>query len=124
MSSAVRLAAMIPATCAVARASPLGSARSRAAVSGAMRTNARARAGRRSLGLPPTSTMCTLPASSTCVRPSFPGISDGESSAGPARRGFEILELGLDPSAHVVLAYLLPDRVQPGASLPGRKLEG
>ena len=41
---------MIPASCAVASASPFGSSRSRAAVSGAMRTVARATARRRESG--------------------------------------------------------------------------
>ena len=44
ISSAVRFAAMIPASCAVVSASPFGRSRSRAAVSGAMRTT-RARDG-------------------------------------------------------------------------------
>ena len=43
----VRFAAMIPASCAVVRASPFGSSRSCRAVSGAMRTSAAATARRR-----------------------------------------------------------------------------
>ena len=66
ISSLVRLAAMIPATCAVASASPFGSSRSRRAVSAAIRTSARATARRRETGFLPTSTMRTSPASSTC----------------------------------------------------------
>ena len=65
ISSDVRFAAMIPASCAVASASPFGSARRRAAVSGAMCTTARATARRRCDGLPPTSTIFTDPLSST-----------------------------------------------------------
>ena len=51
MSSLVRFAAMIPASCAVASASPFGSSRSIRAVSAAMRTSARATARRREIGL-------------------------------------------------------------------------
>src|SRR6266508_1223825 len=50
ISSLVRLAAMIPASCAAARASPFGSSRSRLAVAGVMRRLARATA-RLGLGL-------------------------------------------------------------------------
>ena len=57
---------MIPASWAVASASPFGSSRSRCAVSGAIRTLPRATARRRDIGFPPTSTMRTDPDSSTC----------------------------------------------------------
>src|SRR4051812_12064151 len=65
MSSLVRFAAMMPATCAVASASPFGSSRRRRAVSGAIRTVACATARRRDIGLSPTSTMRTSPVSLT-----------------------------------------------------------
>ena len=72
ISSAVRFAAMIPASWAVVSASPFGSSRSCRAVSGAMRTSAAATARRREAGLSPTSTMRTAPDGSTCERPLTP----------------------------------------------------
>ena len=74
MSSDVRFAAMIPASLAVASASPFGSASSIPVVSGAIRTRALARARRRESGLAPTSTMRTSPDASTWL--SSPGLSD------------------------------------------------
>jgi hypothetical protein len=56
---------MIPASCAVVSASPFGSERSFAAVVGAIETVARATARRRETGFEPTSTIFTLPRSST-----------------------------------------------------------
>src|SRR4051794_5147775 len=69
MSSAVRLAAWMAAIRATATTSPFGRSpdTTRAAVSGVMRTTARARA-QRSLGaLPPTSTMRAVPSASRWV---------------------------------------------------------
>ena len=60
ISSRVRFAAMIPASCAVVSASPFGSSRRRCAVAGAMRTRPDATARRRDSGLPPTSTIRTV----------------------------------------------------------------
>src|SRR3954452_8286693 len=69
MSSPVRLAARTPAMRAVPRTSPFGAspARTFAAVSGDMRTRARATARRSLAGLSPTSTMRAVPCSSTWV---------------------------------------------------------
>src|SRR5215210_692378 len=69
ISSAVRLAAWMPAMRAVPITSPLGASprATAAAVSGAIRTTARASARRSVTSLPPTSTIRALPASSMCV---------------------------------------------------------
>src|SRR5829696_9116543 len=82
MSSEVRLAAMIPATCAVAMASPFRSSRSCRAVSAAIVTVAAATARRRETGFEPTSTMWISPESSTCEKSAIT-----RDSAGRARRG-------------------------------------
>src|SRR3954463_16214221 len=119
MSSEVRLAAMIPASCAVVSASPLGSERRAPAVSALMRTRPEATARRRSEGLPPTSTMRTPPCSSTWLKPPFPGISDRESSAGRPLDGVEVGELGFDPRADVVLGHLRLDRIAPSPPFLG-----
>src|SRR3954452_9091075 len=112
-SSEVRLAAMMPASSAVARASPFGSERSAVAVSALIATRPDATARRRSCGLPPTSTMWTLPSASTWLRPCFAGISDRESIPRPVLDGVEVGELRVDPGGDVVLSYLAPDRREP-----------
>src|SRR5215207_9961165 len=72
ISSAVRLAAWIPAIRAVPTTSPFGpSPRATAvAVAGVMSTTARATARRSVASLPPTSTIRARPAASRCVRSS------------------------------------------------------
>ena len=109
---------MIPASWAVASASPFGSARSRARRLGRHRAPGRARRrGGATSGLPPTSTMWTLPASSTWLEPLIARISDRESSSRPVLDGVEVGELRVDPGGDVVLADLGPDRVEPPSSL-------
>src|SRR5918999_1615331 len=113
MSSLVRFAAMIPATCAVVSASPFGSSRRRRAVSVAMRTVAVATARRRDSGLPPTSTMRTSPVSLTWLSSlTCPTLAT-------CRRcdTVERLELQVDPGAQVVLADVRADRLDPGPAL-------
>ncbi len=73
MRSAVRFAAMIPASCAVTSASPFGRVRIVAAVMDAMCTRACATARRRDSGFPPTSTIFTSPLSPTWESPLTPG---------------------------------------------------
>src|SRR4051794_21925914 len=100
---------MIPASCAVARASPFGSSASFEAVSGAIRTTARARARRRDTGLSPTSTMRTAPLSSTCER----SLTSGTLSLRDARdAAVEVGELPLDPGRDVVLAHVSTDGLE------------
>src|SRR5262245_45089519 len=98
---------MIPATWAVVSASPFGKSPSLATVSGAMRTTARATARRRTIGFPPTSTMWTLPVSSTC-----------ESSLTRRRLdGVEIGEQPVEPDVDVVVPHLVADAVAAAPAL-------
>src|SRR5947208_2122136 len=119
MSSLVRFAAMIPASCAVTSASPFGSARSFAAVVAAIDTVARAVARRRDIGLPPTSTIRTPPRSSTW---DSSAISAENLSPPPlaARSWGDVVErpeLPIDPRRDVVLSHVLLHRLQAIASL-------
>src|SRR5690349_7367304 len=118
ISSAVRFAAMIPASCAVASASPFGSPRSCRAVSGDMRTVAAATARRRDSGLPPTSTMRTSPASSTCE-----SSLTRRTLAWYGRNPVEVGELGAQPRLDVVLADVRADRLGAPAPLVRGQLE-
>src|SRR5215211_8251663 len=124
MRSAVRFAARIPASCAVASASPFGRSRKVAAVSGRISTKARATARRRSCGLAPSSTMWTPPASSTWLNdPRFAAISRGNSSAAAVQGFVEVTKLAVDPLVDVVLAQMRPDRVEAPAPLVGAHRE-
>src|SRR4051812_49585188 len=96
MSSAVRLAAWMPARRAVPRTSPLGAspAATTAAVAGLMRTTARATARRVVAGLAPTSTIEARPSASRWVRPPS-GTASGR------RDGGAVAALGLgDDRSH------------------------
>src|SRR2546423_2196987 len=108
---------MIPATCAVASASPSGSSRSRRAVSAPIRTSARATARRREGSLPPTSTIRTAPVSSTCESSLISPLGN------PSRSAVELVELGGEPVGKIVLAHMRPDRVEPAAALRHGHLE-
>src|SRR6476620_3689122 len=112
---------MIPATCAVARASPFGSSRKRRAVSGAIRTVARATARRRESGLPPTSTMRTSPPSVTWLNSPMPWTILTTS-----RRGHpvELSQQGVRPPIQVVLAHVRADGVEPPTPLVGIHRQG
>src|SRR5581483_7965735 len=124
MSSAVRFAAMIPASCAVARASPFGRSRRRFAVSGAMRTTARATARRCCTGFAPTSTIRTEPDSSTCERSLIPAPPPAKPAAPllvslrraydslRERNALDVAEQVADPARDVVLAHVLADRAR------------
>src|SRR5581483_742954 len=119
MSSLVRLAAMIPASCAVVSASPFGSSRSRRAVSGAMRTLARATARRRDCGLPPTSTIRTSPDASTCER----SATSGTLARSRRRHPVEVGEDRLDPVPEVVLTHMRAEPIEAASPFSGRHLE-
>src|SRR6266511_102864 len=110
---------MIPAICAAASASPLGSSRSCVAVSGAILTVARATARRRDTGLPPTSTMWMSPVEATWLSSPTPLILAARSHSDAVERG----QLGLDPGAEVVLPHVCADRLDPRAPLLRRHLE-
>src|SRR6266568_9458664 len=121
MRSLVRLAAMIPASCAVASASPLGNSRSRRAVSGAIRTTPRATARRRDSGLSPTSTMRTSPAAVTWLNSPMPS-----SILAPSRRS-DAVERGqqhVGPSVEVVLAHISANGLEPLMPLAGVHRQG
>src|SRR5450756_934699 len=77
ISSHVRLAAWMPATCATVRTSPFLRlpALISSKVAGASRTRQRATASRTVSSLPPTSTMRALPLSSRCVSSLLPMLS-------------------------------------------------
>src|SRR5580765_1158625 len=119
ISSAVRFAAMMPASCAVASASPFGSSRSRRAVSGAIVTVAAATARRRENGLSPTSTIRTSPASSTCES----SVTRGTLAPGDGRDRVEVGQLGREPALDVVLAHVRADRFDAGAAVRRGQLE-
>src|SRR5690348_5299270 len=108
---------MIPASCAVTRASPFGSSRRRRAVSEAIRTEPRAIARRREAGLSPTSTMRTSPASLRWLSSAI------QEMLVPCRLGdaIERRQLQVEPVVHVVAAHVCPNRLEP--SLPLRGLE-
>src|SRR4249919_594578 len=116
ISSLVRFAAMMPASCAVTSASPFGSSRSRRAVSGAICTAARATARRCESGLPPTSTMRTSPASPRWLSSVIPGAMLVPLPPSRGRDAIQRCELDVEPLVHVVLADVSADRVQ--AALP------
>src|SRR5436190_4096466 len=118
ISSAVRFAAMIPATWAVASASPFGRSRSRRAVSGAMRTSARATARRRETSLPPTSTIRTAPVSSTCESSLI-----ARTLRNPRRRAVELVELRRKPMRDVVFAHVGSNRLEARPPLLDRQFE-
>src|SRR5512133_2745716 len=112
---------MIPATCAVARASPFGNSRNRRAVSGAIRTVARATARRRESGLPPTSTMRTSPPSVTWLNSPMPWtILTTSRRAHPVGRS----QQGVCPPIQVVLAHVRADGVEPPTPLVGIHRQG
>src|SRR6478735_6850403 len=101
---------MTPATWAAASASPFGRSRSRRAVSGAMRTVARATARRRETGLPPTSTMRTSPASLTWLNSLIP---PSILTAGRRGHAVERGEQRVRPPVQVVLAHMSANRLEP-----------
>src|SRR4051794_1537529 len=130
ISSLVRLAAMIPASCAVVSASPFGRSCSRFAVSGAIRTAPRAVARRRESGFAPTLTICTAPVSSTCdssLIESPPrcrlatGARAPPSAAYRSLGGLEVVQLRVDPCLDRMRADMLADRLDPAAALLGRQ---
>src|SRR5436189_1760612 len=109
---------MIPASCAVASASPFGSESSRWAVPGDIATSARATARRRETGLPPTSTMRTAPPASTWLSSFLPAIARIVCLAARAgRRPLQVVQLRLDPRRDVVRADVVTDAGQPRAPL-------
>src|SRR5256885_9991275 len=112
---------MIPATWAVVGASPFGSLLRRRAVSGAIRTVARAIARRRDNGLSPTSTMRTSPASLTWLSSSpMP-----RSILTTRRRRDPVGGAGLqpDPGAQIVLPHLRTGCLEAFAPLGLRELQ-
>src|SRR5881397_1870703 len=113
INSLVRFAAMMPASCAVVRASPFGSSRSRRAVSPAMRTVALAVARRRDIAFAPTSTIRTSPVAVTCESSSMRRTLAASGRADCV----EHRELPLDPRVDVVLPHVLTDRFEPAAAL-------
>ena len=120
ISSLVRFAAMIPATCAVASASPFGSSRRRRAVSGAIRTAARATARRRESGFAADVDHPDVARSRRHARgrPS-PAIATSAALVG-RRRGRGRSSCALDPRRDVVRADVLADRLGPRAPLARR----
>src|SRR5262245_39535019 len=108
---------MIPASCAVVRASPLGRSRIRRDVSRAIRTVARATAFLLESGLCPTSTIFTSPdASSTCESSLIARMLVGGGCSGVP---VEVRYLVTAPRLDVVLTDVLRDRVAPAAALLG-----
>src|SRR5438552_1057631 len=110
---------MIPASCAVASASPFGSSRSRAVVPGDIRTSARATARRRDKGLAPTSTMRTEPDASCRLRDEVEPVEDRvhEQSVALLVRGDRLREVVRNLEVDREPAFVLKTVVD-GARLP------
>src|SRR4051794_10198344 len=121
ISSLVRFAAMIPASCAVTRASPFGNSRRRRAVSGAISTLARATARRRDRGLAPTSTMRTSPPSLRWLSSVIPGAM---LAACRCRHALQGTQLRVEPLVHVVLANMRANRIEAASPLTRRHGQG